>query len=263
MLLSFSAFTSCKFAAPDADEVAVLVKKPWFFGHGGVSETPIKSGNTWCVITTDIQYFKVVPITKTEEFADMIPRDNTPVSFNAYLKFQIDATKAPILYEKYGKDWYENSIAASFRTLVRDNACKYTMFELASNRTVLSTIEQETYNKIKKYVDDLGIPVTILQVSIGKVTPPNEVLAETKNTAAQNQSRLTQEARAIAELARKQAEINKAIADKSYKAEMGMTIAEYLHLRQIEIEKEKVELIKDNRNVSIIFGSAGVVTTVK
>jgi hypothetical protein len=65
---------------------------------------------------------------------------------------------------------------------------------------------------------------------------------------------LTQKARADAELSRKQAEVNKAIADMAYQNQMKMTIAEYLHLRQLEIEKEKVELIKDNKNVSIIFG---------
>ena len=38
---------------------------------------------------------------------------------------------------------------------------------------------------------------------------------------------------------------------------------EYLHLRQLEIEKEKVELIKDNKNVSIIFGTMPISYPVK
>jgi len=87
----------------------------------------------------------------------------------------------------------------------------------------------------------------------------HQVLTETKLTAAQNQSILTQNARADAETARKQAEVNKAIADKAYKNEMGMTVSEYLNLRHLEIEKEKVELIKDNKNISIIFGNASPV----
>ena len=53
-----------------------------------------------------------------------------------------------------------------------------------------------------------------------------------------------------------EAEINKAIADKAYKNEMNMTTTEYLQLRHLEIEKEKVELIKNNPNISIIFGNA-------
>lgn len=62
---------------------------------------------------------------------------------------------------------------------------------------------------------------------------------------------------------RKQAEINKADADKAYKERMGMSIAEYLSLRHLEIEKEKVELIKDNKNISIIFGNANPVYPIK
>ena len=102
----------------------------------------------------------------------------------------------------------------------------------------------------------MNMPVSVLQVTIGAVTPPAEVLEETRRTAAQNQSKLTQEARANAELARKQAEINKAIADQSYQKQMSMTMGDYLKLRGLEIEKEKIELIRDKQNVSIIFGSS-------
>ena len=37
---------------------------------------------------------------------------------------------------------------------------------------------------------------------------------------------------------------------------MNMTVDQYLHLRQLEIEKEKVELIKDNKNATVIFGQS-------
>ena len=47
----------------------------------------------------------------------------------------------------------------------------------------------------------------------------------------------------------------------AYQKEMNMTIAEYLHLRQLEIEKEKVELIKDNKDVTIIFGGNSLPVT--
>lgn len=33
-------------------------------------------------------------------------------------------------------------------------------------------------------------------------------------------------------------------------------------LRQLEIEKEKIELIKDHKNVTIIFGQGNVPTTI-
>lgn len=33
-ILGMSALTSCHSVSPDADEEAVIVKKPWFIGHG-------------------------------------------------------------------------------------------------------------------------------------------------------------------------------------------------------------------------------------
>ena len=54
--------TSCHGVMPDADEEAVLIKKPWFFGHGGVEEEPVTTGNTWCCWSTSSEYFKIIPI---------------------------------------------------------------------------------------------------------------------------------------------------------------------------------------------------------
>lgn len=252
-LLSLS---SCYRVQPDPGFESVLVYKPMFFGHGGVDKTPISTGSTWCVWTTDNKDFAITPITITEDFNNMIPSDNTPVSFAAYLKVQAISGRTPELYEKFGVDWYAHSVQAAFRTMVRDKACAYKMFDLASKREISAKLEDEIFNDVSTFVTKLGIPVQVQSVTIGAITPPTEVLNETKNTAAQNQSILTQAARANAELARKQAEVNKAIADKAYMKEMNMNVGEYLHLRQLEIEKEKVELIKDNKNATVIFGQS-------
>jgi len=252
--------SGCYRVKPDADEESVLIYKPFIFGHGGVDDMPISTGSTWCVFTTDHKEFKITPITITEDFENMIPSDNTPVSFSAYLKVHIRHGQTPLLYKNFGEQWYENNLKASFRTMVRDKASAFKMFDLASKREISSQLERDIFKDISEYSQKINLPVDIMQVSIGAVTPPDQVLTETKNTAAQNQSILTQQARAQAELSRKQAEINKAIADQSYQKQMNMTVEEYLHLRQLEIEKEKVELIKDNKNVSVIFGTTPAVT---
>lgn len=265
ILLAFAiaSLTSCYRVQPDPGVESVLVYKPYIFGHGGVDSIPVSTGATWCVFTTEHKEFPITPITITEDFVNMIPSDNTPVSFSVYLKCQIQQGKTPLLYKHFSAEWYENSLQATFRTMVRDKASAFKMFDLASKREISAQLERDIYRDISAYATKLGLPVNLLQVSIGAITPPEQVLTETKNTAAQNQSILTQSARANAELARKQAEINKAIADQAYKNQMGMTISEYLALRHLEIEKEKVELIKDNKNISIIFGNASPVYSVK
>lgn len=168
--------------------------------------------------------------------------------------------ETPILYKNFGQHWFENSLAPTFRAMVRDKASQYKMFDLAGNRMVLKEIEDNVFSSITSYCQKLQIPVNILQVTIGAVTPPPEVLEETRRTAAQNQSILTQDARAKSEAARKQAEINKALADKAYQNQMNMSMPDYLHLRALEIEKEKIELVREKQNVSIIMGQ-GIVPT--
>lgn len=39
--------TGCSYTSVDAGEEAVLIYKPYFFGHGGVDPTPVKTGATW------------------------------------------------------------------------------------------------------------------------------------------------------------------------------------------------------------------------
>ena len=46
----------------------------------------------------------------TEEFVNMIPSDNTPISFSAYLKMQVISGKTPELYDKFGSDWYTHNV---------------------------------------------------------------------------------------------------------------------------------------------------------
>lgn len=257
------ALPSCHYVAPDAGQETVLVTQPWFFGHGEVLQDPVSTGLTWCVFSTTSKTFTITPMTITEDFVNMIPSDNTPVSFSAYLKVQIRSGKTPELYKNFSEKWYEHSLKASFRTMVRDKASAFKMFDLASKRGISAQLESEIFRDITTYAKGINLPVDIMQVSIGAITPPEEILRETKLTAAQNQSILTQTSRAQAELSRKDAEVNKAIADNAYRQQMGMTIPEYLNLRNLEIEREKVELIKDNKNISIIFGNAQPTYSIK
>lgn len=254
---------SCSYVTVNGDEEAVLVKKPFFFGHGGIDDVPVSSGRIMVAATTDEVLFKITPIAYAEKFQNLISDDNVPLDFETHLTLQIHKGSTPLLFGKFGADWYEHNVSPKFRSLVRDVVSAYKMQDLISSREILTSIDDKLFKSMEVYFKQISLPVDLIQVTIGAATPPDEVLVETQKTAAQNQSILTQEARAKAELARKDAEINKAIADEAYKRQMGMSTSEYLELRQLEIEKEKVELIKDKQNVSIIFGDVKPVKNVK
>ena len=85
---------------------------------------------------------------------------------------------------------------------------------------------------------------------------------ELARTAMEIQAQETQEQRAKTEIAREQAEIKRAQADKAYQREMNLTADQYIRLRHIEIEKEKVEMIKNKNNVQVHMVMGGGETTI-
>jgi regulator of protease activity HflC (stomatin/prohibitin superfamily) len=247
--------TSCSTVGVSGDEEAVLVAKPYFFGSGGVYDEPVNSGRQIIALSTDDIIFKITPIAYSEGFKNLISDDNVPLDFETHLTLRAKRGLTPDLYKGFGEYWYKNNVSPKFRALVRDKISSYTMQDLISNREVLTKIDAELKESIEKYFKEINIPVDVIMITIGAATPPGEVLAETQKTAAQNQSILTQAARAKAENSRKNAEVNKAIADNAYKAQMNMTTSEYLKLREIEIEKEKIEVVRDKQNVTIVMGT--------
>ncbi|MFL6549179.1 MAG: hypothetical protein ACJ8OJ_10825, partial [Povalibacter sp.] len=53
VLLTILLVSACSRFAPDAGHEIVLVKKPWFFGHGGIEPSPVTAGATFGAITTN------------------------------------------------------------------------------------------------------------------------------------------------------------------------------------------------------------------
>src|ERR1700759_72404 len=97
--LAVAALAGCGRAAPDAGEEAVLIRKPWVFGHGGVDPTPVKTGLTFTAFTTSAVYINVMPQMVKEHFADLMSKDGVPLSFDTYVKLQV--TDSVALVEKY------------------------------------------------------------------------------------------------------------------------------------------------------------------
>lgn len=89
-LVAVVMLSSCRFVSPDADEETVLVKKPWIFGHGGVDDTPVQSGLTWCALSTRAETFKIVPVRHEVLLDDIFSDDNTPLDFHSVIVTQVE-----------------------------------------------------------------------------------------------------------------------------------------------------------------------------
>lgn len=243
--------TSCSFSRVDADEEAVLIEKPWFFGHGGVCETPITTGNTWTAWTTEVVRFKITPVQYDEKFTDIMSSDNTPVDLTAHVLIQINKGETPILLKNFGENWYSNDIQKDLCNEVRNEISKYPMMELTCKRTIYDNASKQIEQVLIAKVQKERIPITIMKVIIDKASPNAEVMEEYNKTAAQLQAKQTQMAAAQMQEFRKMAEMKRAEADDAYRVKMSLSPEQYIKLRSVEIEKEKVDMVRNKGNVNI------------
>lgn len=248
LLLAAMSLTGCiNFTSPDAGEEVVLVRKPWVFGTGGVDRDPLATGLHWKVWSTHAYTFNLKPYQIKENFTDLFSNDNVPVNFNAYIQVQVKKGETPRLLEEFGQNWYETKIQEVFRTYVRSFAKDHAVFKLTTDEEVVESGQTEILKLIKDYAQKENIPVDILKVVIGRIAPPDAVVKQTEQTAAQRQRYKTEEQRGKAEEARKIAEAKRALADREYRNKFGMSTKEYIQLQTIEMLNKK-------ENLTIIMG---------
>ncbi|BBM67656.1 MULTISPECIES: SPFH domain-containing protein [Vibrio] len=254
-----SALSGCvKPTSIDAGVEGVLIKKPWFFGTGGVESKPLQTGLTWTAMSTSVVGYNIKPYKIEECFEDLSTADNVPVDFCSYITLKQQAGMTPKLHELSGKNWYENKLKDVFRTEVRNQARNKTSSELRTDSNVITNLQASILEEMRGEVLAVDLPVDIVKVIIGKVIPPKEVLAEAARTAAQKQRVKTQNEREQAELSRKKAEIASAQADKAYAAEFSMTTEQFLRNKELEImsiavQKGKTDLIINASNATPVF----------
>ena len=247
--------TSCYGVAPDADEEAVLIYKPWIFGHGGIEPTPVESGLTWCVPSTSCEYFKIIPVKYQVDMDDLFSDDNTPLDFHTIIIIQIEKGKSPVLLQNYGVDWFNTNLYNYYCNLIRDHISQHSPFDLMSNRAVLNEIDLKVLKQMQDYVKELSVskefPVIIRQVTIGKALPNAEQLAEMNKTAKAVQAKQTQEREVEVQIAREKAERQRAIADKAYREELGLSTSDFINLKWIEMVGSKKDA-----NIDVMVGPA-------
>lgn len=247
--------SSCHSVSPDADEEAVLIYKPWFFGHGGVDNNAVESGLTWCFWSTHSETFKIIPQKHQVDMDDLFSDDNTPLDFHTIIITQIEKGKSPILLQNYGVDWFNTNIYNYYCNLVRDHISQHSPFDLMSNRAILNEIDNKILSQMQEYVSALSkskeFPIIIKQVTIGKAAPNAEQLAEMNKTAKAVQAKQTQEREFEVQLAREKTEKQRAIADKAYREELGLSTTDFINLKWIEMVGEK-----QGANIDVMVGPA-------
>lgn len=248
-------FTSCDLCAVDGGEEGVFIKKPWFFGEGGVDHQALTDGSEWKVWSTDYVKYSIINTKYTENFDDTATNETTTVDMNAHLFLRITPGKSPILHENYGVNWYDNNIKEIFRKYVKDFASRYDMITLVSQREIYDEIEpiieQQMIDHINHLSETKELPIEVVDVIVDKAMANEGVREELNNTAIYMQQRNTQEMKQGVEIARRETERLRALADKEYQITMGFTPSQFIQLRALELENQKIEMIKNKSNVNV------------
>lgn len=255
-LLAMSQLTGCfNLSQADANEEIVLIAQPYLFGSGGIYSEPVTNGSSWVAWSTKEVKYTVSPKSYSISFQDVISSDNVPIDLSATAIIQINKGESPVLHKNFGEDWYRAKVERQFdmltRNFVRDNKHK----DLMNDRATIQKGQLQIAEELRSYLSEEGIPVTLQSVILGKANPPDPLLVQIAETAAQTERKQTETQREQAELTRKAAEEAKADADKAYQDRMAFSPQEYLALRQLEIEKEKIQMVKDKDNVTIVLSS--------
>ena len=245
-----------KAIAPNVGEQAVLVDKPILFGHEGVREKPVDPGRTYVWWTTDHITVNMQPRQYVVHFDDLMSMDGVPLDFDSALRLQVlDSVK---LVRNFGVNWYEKNVEAEFRNRVRQAVRKHGMNETAIDTTAIDAIDREVSQEMERYLESAGLPVKLIQVTVGKANPPDSIKNQRIETAAQQQRILSEKERKKAEDERKNAETSRAAADNAYRQAMSLSPEQFLQLEQIKMLREV-----GNSGKATLIMSGGVMPTVE
>jgi hypothetical protein len=252
-LMITALFASCTTVSPDYGQEAVKIHKPWFFGKGGVDMEPVETGLQYTWFSTDYVIVTMVPVKYDEPLDDVTSNDNTLLDFNTQIQIQVEDNKSPILVKNYGIHFYENVIQEQYRNTVRSYISKYGPFDLMSNREVLDSINIAVKNDMIAYIDELSersgeLPIIVQNVLVGRAIPNAMQKEEMNRTAAATQAKRTEESRKEMLIAKEAAERQRAIADKAYQRELGLTTDQFIQLKAWEIIAEK-----QGANIDVLF----------
>ena len=235
---------ACRTVEPDAGHEGVLVRKPLLFGRGGVDDTPVKTGLKYVAFTTTGIIVNMQPRRIDAEFTDLMTSDGVPIDFHAVITLQVvDSVK---LVRDFGADigpvatpgFWTRNLDQPFRTAVRDAVKAHGMNERAIQATAAEAVDRVVTDHLLTIVKETGVPVRVLDVSLGRANPPDAILHQRVETAAQEQRINTEKQKKLAEDQRKLAEESRAAADQAYNQKMGLNTEQYVALQAIQMQRD-------------------------
>ena len=227
-------FSGCTVVSPDAGQQAVLIDKPFIFGHGGVRDQPVLPGLTYAWFSTQKIYVNMFPQQYDGNFGDLMSSDGVPLDFHAIIRLQV--IDPVVLVRDFGQDWYKNNVEQEFFNRVRSAVKKHGMNETAIQTTAIEEIDSEVTQAMGMYLKENKLPIRLVKITVGKANPPDAVRNQRVETAQQEQRVLTEHKRDLAEQSRKAAEQSRAEADNAYRNAMNLSPAQFVEMERIKMQ---------------------------
>lgn len=226
----------CHSVAPNAGHEIVLIKKPIFFGHGGIDPEPVKTGRTYAALSTDGIDVNMQPQKFDVELPDTMTKDGVPITFHAIMVLKV--TDSVTLIRSFGPDWYSNNLEEPFRTMIRQAVRRRGMNETAISTTALDEIDNEIHDQLLIFIKQKGLPIELVTMTVGRANPPDSVKNQRIETATQEQRIQTEQQRKLAEDQRASAETSRARADNAYREAMGLSPQQFIQLETVKMQRE-------------------------
>jgi hypothetical protein len=244
LTVAMAGLGGCTVAAPNAGHQAVWMEKPFFFGHGGVDQTPVTAGREYGAITSEAIDVDMLPQRVDMEFDDMMTSSGVPVSFHVVATFKV--TDPVRLVSGFGADrderggwgFWTRNLDQPMQNAVRDAVKKRDMQEMAISQTAADAVGQEVNAASVRIVQQLGLPIAFTAINVGRVNPPDAIKNQRIETAAQEQRAITEQQTKLAEDQRKAAEQSRAAADNAYREAMQLSPDQFLQLERIKMQRD-------------------------
>jgi regulator of protease activity HflC (stomatin/prohibitin superfamily) len=250
--------SGCHSITPGPGEEAVIVRRPMFFGSGGVDPDPVRTGRKYVAFTTEGIIIKTVPQAFNQNFDDMNSRDGVPLDFNAQMTLRV--TNSAMMVDRFGAELgavYTSNLAKTFESLTRRAVRNHAESQIAT--TALDIIDQEVEEGIRSHIKSINIPFELREITIGKSNPPEAIEAQRIQTAAQRQGKITEDERKLKEDARRAAEESRAAADQAYNRLMGLNTEQYVMLQQIAMMRDTCRRGNEQMGgCTFVFGSGSI-----
>ena len=212
----------CTVAQPEPGDVAVYQDRPYFVGHEGIRSDVLTEGRDMTWPSTTIIYVTTAPQTLHVPFQDLSSMDNILLDFDTSVQLRV--VDAADTLKRFGPRWWENNVVSPYNSIVRKAVKSEKMAQMMSDPVAAEKVDQEVTEQLRALIKASGIRVEVMAVNLGKAKPNDNVLAQMNNTAAEQQRKLEQEA--------------KADADNAYRNKMGLSPEQYLARQLAEIQAE-------------------------